>query len=70
MIHLIELNITGHGANYSLINSYALKMHFFLVIQGKGKFASFCISLMLIQYITFVKFHCITLNYCLTEVLP
>ena len=71
MNHLTELNITGLGANYSLINANALIMHsFFPVIQGNGKFTSFCITSMLIQCITFVKIHCITLNYCLTEVLP
>ena len=71
MNHLTELYITGHCVNFSLINANALIMHsFFPVFQGNGKFTSFCMSLILIQCITFVKIYCITLNYCLTEVLP
>ena len=57
-----------------IVNANALLMHyFFQVIQGTDQFTSFWITLMLIQCITSVKIYCITcitLNYCLSEILP
>ena len=64
-----SINSGTRALNFS--QTWGELMHsFFPVIQGNDLFTSFCITLMLIQCITFVNIHSITLNYCPTEVLP
>ena len=71
-VHVVESSLQTWDK--LIVNTNTLLMHyFFQVIQGNGQFTSFWITLMLIQCITFVKIHCITwitLNYCLSEILP